>query len=399
MKQKRLLLGVCVCVALCLSLGVARSEVGVTSTSIKIGIPTNVTGPSAFIGRAILDGAKLYFDEMGPINGRKLDIIVADDESVPGKSVIAYQKLVQRDQVFAIFGGGSSNTTLALLPLQEKEKVPFYVIVVSNPLITKPFKKYMFRSGPSPDDDNAHGVVDYLVSECGLKKIGIIHDAGDFGAKIADYAEEGLAKHNMKAAQRVSFNLGDIDFTSQISTLKKAEVEGVVLAAFPKEASIIWRQADELGLQAIWAGTGYQGRQILPLAKEHGVGKAVVWYGSPALDEANSSNPGMKKFWDNFMKKYPKTPPGTPTIWDFNSYVGAKVFVEGLKRAGKDLTRDKFIAALEGIKNFGADDGAYPISFSATNHQGSPIAGLYIILPQEKRAMLKYQYVPDYARK
>ena len=140
---KRFMLGMLIILCLIGSQGASDAiEVpGVTKDTILVGALAPLTGPNTTSGVACRDGAQTYFDminDAGGINGRKLKVIWEDDGCVPAKGVAAVRKLIERDKVFALFGGVCSNALVAALPLVEKANILWFTANCATPAITKP---------------------------------------------------------------------------------------------------------------------------------------------------------------------------------------------------------------------------------------------------------------------
>ncbi len=125
---------------------------GVTDDTIRVGMITDLTGPVAFLGQEISAGAKLYFDhvnEQGGVHGRKIELIVEDDGYQPARTVAAYRKLVDLDDVFCFVGNLGTPTTLAIMPMLEREKIPLVGPVAFSSSIYTPPRRYVFASSMS----------------------------------------------------------------------------------------------------------------------------------------------------------------------------------------------------------------------------------------------------------
>jgi branched-chain amino acid transport system substrate-binding protein len=373
------------------------AEVGVTDTAIKLGVITEVTGPFAFFGRGVKDGWTLYIEEVnaaGGVNGRKIELVMGDEQASGAKAIAATKRLIEVDQVFALVGGGITPSTVPIIPVVNEAKVPFVVTITSNPKLTTPLSHYIFRPFNAPDDVNAHAMVEFALKHLNSKKIAILNGSDEYGKGGADELALRLKAHGTAPVARETFSIGDTNFTSQLLRLKAASPEAVLIYGFAKEVSIILRQAKELGLDSAFVlSAGTSGALFVELAKENAVGAYNVWYAGPSLDAPTT--PVTQMFWTKFRSRFPSYPAGIPNLVDMTSYGGAMVFVEALKRAGRDLTREKFIAAMESIKDFGTGGLTNPASFSAKQHQGSKTIRVYKILPGGKTEFTNFIYSPE----
>lgn len=368
----------------------AQDRTGVTESEILIGFITSLTGPAAYGGLGVRDGFQLGVDEInstGGVNGRKLNVIVSDDGCNAAKAIAATKRMIMQDKVFVLAGGGCTNASLTTLPIVTEAKVPYIFMPVSHEGFTKPFNRYSFRSGQITMEYEPTSIVDLATKELKAKRIAIISAADEYGTSGADGVIGVLKRNGMTPVAREIFNMGDTDFSSQILNLKKANPEVTILYGYTKEAGIIVRQAKEMGLKTQWIGSSAITTPMFPTASgEAGVGVISV-YGLPNLEE--SSAPPVAEFQKKFKEKYPMAAKGRPNYFDLIGYGSSKVVQEGLKRAGRDLTREGFISALETLKNF--ETGViFPTTFTPTDHQGNKFMRFLQILPSEKRNFLDY---------
>jgi branched-chain amino acid transport system substrate-binding protein len=190
-----------------------------------------------------------------------------------------------------------------------------------------------------------------------------------------------------------SYNVGDSDFSAQILRLKRENPELVFLYAYHKEAGIIVRQAAALGLAVKWLGGGATSTPLFAQAAgDAGVGFVSI-QPIPALTESDHRD--MVGYREKLRTLYPGGfPAGRPSDYDMYNYGGAQVLVEGLKRAGADLTRQRFVTALESLRDFHTGT-TFPVTFSSNDHEGSKGATFIEILPGGKRRLLSFTWKPE----
>jgi branched-chain amino acid transport system substrate-binding protein len=367
---------------------------GVTKDTILIGALAPLTGPNTTSGVACRDGAQTYFDminDAGGINGRKLKVIWEDDGCVPAKGLAAVKKLIERDKVFALFGGVCSNALLAALPVVEKEKVLWFTANCSAPPITKPVKPFLFRAGWNPADMQARTIAKAGIEYFKVKKIGILHMSDEYGVYYRDNIKKYLEEKNIQPVAIETCNPGDVDFASQLTRLKEADPDVVLLALWIQDAAVMIQQAKKLGVNPLWIGAGPTGEEpFAVMAGEAAVGTTHLWPFKYLMNDTHQ--PMIAKFREEFKKRIGEKP-GRPSGGDMMNYNGAMVFVEALKRAGKDPTRDKLVSAFESMKNFDSLL-ATPVTFSKDEHHGNYGINLVVILPKLQRALLDLKVKP-----
>lgn len=351
----------------------AYSQQGVTKDSILIGGFGPITGPAAWIGLGSRDGINLAIKEInnaGGIHGRKLKLIFEDDAASPSRALAGVKKLVDQDKVFMLFCGAGSNSTVGVIDFVKERKIPMIVSIASAPAVTKPFNKYLFRGGTTEVARYGEIYSDFVTQGLQAEKIAVIGGRDEYPKNEAD----ALAKYlkswfNIEPVARVEFNAGDKDFTPQLLEIKKANPEVVVILGHPPEASIILRQARELGLEQHFFGGAATVDPAVPLnAKQAAEGFTGTFLLPIYLD---SKDPDMVKFRKAYKQEYPNQPSGRPNWCDVMAYTDTYVIAEGMKRAGKDLKVDKFISGMETLRDYKVSRIATPRTFTSEHHIGN----------------------------
>jgi ABC-type branched-subunit amino acid transport system substrate-binding protein len=357
--------GLIVLVALFLTVSDVKAEVGVTDTSILVGCSNSFSGPLVYPGTQLVNnGLKGYFgyiNAQGGINGRKILTQFYDDGYKPQNAVANSKRLVEQDKVFAILASQGTGPVMATVKYLTQNKVPLLFPFQGVPLSGQ---KTIFTSF-TPYPNQSELVVTWLVKVKGFKRIGILYQDDKYGYTFRDPGQKMLQKFGLKWAAAESYKRGAKDLSAQVAKLRKANLDAVLLVATPPPGATFLKEAHKQG----WKNT-----RIIssgPLTDEKyinltgGVGEGV-WGLSLWPDPVHSQDPAVVEYRE-IMQKYGKDRDKTPNRYSLYGYFYAKLFVEGLKRAGKNVTRESFIAALEGIKDW--ESGMIPpVSFSGTNH-------------------------------
>ncbi len=272
--------------------------------------------------------------------------------------------------MFALLAGSTSGPTLPVVPIVVRSKVPFIASVSSNMKLMEPYSPYVFRVYAN-DLAQTHALVDFAVTKFALKRPAIIHTSNDYGIGGYNTAVQRLKdKHKLDFVAVERFNDADSDFSAQLLRIKQANPDGVFVWSFSAQGGIIVRQAKELGLNARLFGGGATSTPLFP----RGAGPAGVGFMSlfvlPHLPESSMAAPAVA-YREALKKLHPNGfPAGRPGTYDMSGFGTGKIAEEGLRRAGRDVTREKFIAALETLKDF--DTGTtFPITFTKGRHEGS----------------------------
>jgi branched-chain amino acid transport system substrate-binding protein len=367
----------------------AQRTPGVTDDTISIGILGSLTGPAAIWGSGNLVAGTMYFtkvNEAGGINGRKIKWVVEDDGSSPPKGIAAVKKLAG-ENLFAIFGPSTSAVVAAARPAIDASGMPSFISIPSTPRATEPFAKNVFRTGPLNDTLQGYLLADFAVNHLKAKRIALLNQSDEYGQRGADSVVKRLKeKYGTAPAAHEVFNVSDTDFTAQVLKVRDARADAVIVYGYIAPSSTIVRQAKQLGVEGKIIGSNATSSRLYPQV----VGDAAVGVLNviTVADLPESANAPIAKFREEFEKANPAlVPQGRPDLTDLLAYGGAMTFVEGLKRAGRDLTREKFIAALETLKNY--ETGfTLPTTFTATDHEGNKAARILEIQPGGKRKLI-----------
>ena len=379
-------------VALCVALGASVAlwprggiaEEGVAKDSILIGGYGPITGPAAYVGLGGRDGAELALQEIndaGGINGRKLQLVFEDDAFSPSKALAAVKKLAEQDKVFMVLSVSASNPTVGTVDYLKEAKVPQYVSVASAPIVTHPFNRYVFRGATTETARWGEVYSEFLAQFLLAKKVAFLSGADEFAKNEGDAIEKWLDKwYGIKSLVRLEYKVGDKDFTPQLVKIKEANPEVIVINGLVNEGAIILRQIRELGMrQPVMGSASMVDNGLIATAGYATEGFMGGWLLPVFLD---SQQPDMVKFRQAWDKRYPNAPKGRPNIFDLMAYGDAYVVAEGLKRAGPDLTREKFIDALETIQNYRVSEVATPRTFTNWHHIGNLQMQMMIVANQ-----------------
>jgi branched-chain amino acid transport system substrate-binding protein len=352
---------------------VRAEEPGITSDVITIGAFGPITGPAAYIGLAGRDGANLAIKEInaaGGINGRKLSMVFEDDGHSTTKALAAAKKLIDQDHVFMIFCVAGSNGTLGTIDFVRENGRVMFVSFASAPGVTWPFARNLFRGGTTEVPRYGELYAEYLHDYLKDTKVAILSGREEYPKNEGDALTAQLKNWYQTAPlKRAEFNIGDKDFTPQLLDIQGANPQVIAIFGNPAEAAIAMRQAKELGMnQSFFVGSNMVDQGLLSAAKQSAEGTsgfALI----PLLP--TSSNPEMQAWLAKWKQEYPNLPAGRPNTFDLLSYADIYVLADAIKRAGKDLTTDKLIGALETTNEYRVGAIATPRTFTTQHHIGN----------------------------
>ena len=218
--------------------------------TIKFGLVAAMSGQSAKSGEAIVRGLSLALDEInakGGVLGKKVELVVRDDESNPAKGVVAARELVQREKVAVLFGGLDTPVSMAIVPFANQSKVPFMGVWAAGTAITRngAADNYVFRvSAVDALVDKA--LVDYAMKKYAIKKPGMILINNPWGESNEGGLKAALADKNMPFAAIEKFQDADVDVVPQLTRLKDAGADVLFLVANVAPSSQVVKSLDRM---------------------------------------------------------------------------------------------------------------------------------------------------------
>ncbi len=348
--------------------GAAFAESGVTKDTIKIGMFGPLSGPVSEYGYPINNGAIAIYKKVndeGGIYGRKIEIIDEDGACDPAKTRAAVKKLISLDDVFMVHGGSCSGAVFAARQEFIDDKVPFMVMAATQDTISVPVNRYIFTTTLTGTDDG-NIALRFIKSMPNVKRIAIIHHPDEWAQSRVDALTAGVKGSSLKIVANEVLERKASDATAQVLKLKDAKPDVIEMVLYPAEAAVFLRDAHKYGLGGPFIGT-FAVMDLLDLATRAGgldVAKNVY---TTAFLTGPIGSPGMSGPTDVYRKYFP-----TDKLQSLSFYgmSGAYAVIDALRRAGPNLTREKFIDALEAIRNADAGPAYCKITFSATDHRG-----------------------------
>ncbi len=346
---------------------------GVTAKSILLGQSAAFSGPAAQLGIQMNIGTKAYLDHInarGGVYGRKIALKTRDDQYEANLCADTTTKLIEEDKVFALISYVGTPTTAAAMPILTKAKVPLVGPFTGAELLRTPVNRYIFNVRASYYDETEK-IVDLLVSN-GNKNIAVFYQDDNYGLAGLKGVEIAMAKRNLEISALGKVERNTIKVEDAVKSINAARPDGVVMISAYTSVAEFVRQMKKAGSVTQFYNVSFVGSKALADAlKDEGYGITIS---QVVPFPWRSSGVRVVKEYQEIMTKAGST--------DFNfssleGFIVGKVMVEGLKRAGKDLTREKLIAALEGMNN--VDLGEFVISFSPTNHSGSKYVNMTMI--------------------
>lgn len=356
-------------VAAILTLSCGRTEQGgvrgVTDDTIVIGSWAPLTGPAALWG-ATGRGAKAYFDMInaeGGIHGRQIRFVLKDDAYQPSRTVAAVREMVERDGVFAVTGGVGTAPGRAVLDYLLANEVVWVGPATGATHWGYPPKKHVFAVY-TPYFDEAAVLVDHAVEEIGSRRIAVIYQNDDFGESGLVGAEIALAEHGLKVVEAVSVEVADTDLSSHAVRLRESGADAVLMWLTPRHATIIVGAVGRLGYEPQWLASSVLSDTELMYDLTEGAWEGAIFASIGLL--ANSDHPLLDKYEKAAARFAPQE---RASEFFFSGFRYAEPLIEGLRRAGRDLTTESLVAALESLE--GWEGTGPPITYGPERRQGA----------------------------
>jgi branched-chain amino acid transport system substrate-binding protein len=346
--------------------------IGVTKNTILIGQSAALTGGQAGFGTEIRDGALAYFEEVnrsGGIHGRRIRLVTVDDGGNENKAKENTERLIKEEKVFALFGYISRPSALAGAKIASEAKVPFFAPFSGTPALYK-LDRYVFTIRANYNDE-LERMVDQLAAT-GVKRIAFVflNDARQVNVPLV---EKLLAKHGLKPAALIGVDRTSGEVAAQARELARVNPEAALALANNLPLTALIREARKLGnATQLWivsfVDSKLMVKELGPLAQGQVFAQVVP------LPTKATHYPIVTEYQKVYRRSFPKA---EFTFTSLEGYIGAKTLVEGLKRAGPALTRERLIAGLEAMRSI--DLGGFTIGFSNSNHNASQYVDLTIV--------------------
>jgi branched-chain amino acid transport system substrate-binding protein len=345
----------------------SHAESGVTKDTIRIGMFGPITGSYA-AHRVVYDGAQSVYREVnahGGIFGRKIEVMFEDDGCDISKGRAAVKRLISQDHVFLLHGGVCSPSTFAVRQEADDNEVPLMVLASTMDKITQPVSHYVFTTTLT-GSKSGETIGNFVRGVPNVRKVAIVRHPDDWAQVQVDGLLPVLKAAGITVATTVEEERNAADATTQVLGIKQAAPDLTIVMLYPAEMAVFLRDGHKYGLNGPFV-TPVVGMDMHEIEQRSGSLEAVADVYTASFLTGAPGDPNVQPYVDLFKNYYPNE---NVQALDFYGMSGAYAIVEALRRAGPDLTREKFIAALETLKDFKAGPSACTITLSPTNHQG-----------------------------
>ncbi len=335
-----------------------------------IGAVFDITGPASSLGIPEKNSAQMLVDQInkaGGINGHKVDLKILDDKSTPAEAALDIKQLIEQDHVLAVIGASTSGASMSMVPIAMDKQIPM-VSAAASAAIVRPASdhKWIFKTA-QPDDLVAKVVVTYLKAHniTSVAFMPVNNDFGNSGLKEFQ-AQAGAAGINIVTVQK--FEASDTDMTAQLTKVKDAKPQAVIVWSTPPSAAYVAKSYKQLGL-------------TMPQIQSHGIGNksfidvagdaanGVIFPAGKllAVDTLSASDP-QKSVLSKYASDYQAAFPGQAlSTFGGHAYDATNMVLDALKASGDNPTASSIRDQLEKISNYPGITGVFNMSPSEHN--------------------------------
>ena len=337
------------------------------SNTIKIGAVLSVTGPASFLGEPEKNTLLMLQEEInaaGGVDGRKLEVIVYDDETDVNKSVMAAKKLIEQDKVAVVFGPSTSGNTLAITKFFAPAKIPLISCAAAEKIV-KPVDPWIFNT-PSLDR-HAVGKILADAKKKGYAKLAILTVSDGFGQAGRGVLQELIPAQGLQLVADEVFGPKDTDMTAQLTKIKGIAPDAIICWGTNPGPAVVARNRAQLGLKIpLYMSHGVASKKFIELAGDAAEG-LVLPAGRLLVSSQVPEGHPQKALLTKYVADYTKKFGAAPATFGGHTYDALMLVINAVK-AGKSAKPQDIRDNLEKIKDMPGAGGVF--SMSPDNHNG-----------------------------
>ncbi len=362
--------------ALALAVCSAALAQGVTDSQVLLGQSVALTGPAQQLGLDMQLGSTLYFNKVnsaGGVHGRRIVLKTLDDGYEATRAAENTRRLIRDERVFALFGYVGTPTSAASLPIFTEAHVPFVGPFTGAELLRDPVNPLIFNVRASYYDET-EAIVQHLTA-MSVDRIAVFYQNDAYGQAGLSGVERALKRRNLQVVAKGTVERNTVDVKKAVEAINKAQPQAVVMISAYKSCAAYIKETRVAGQNPTFWNVSFVGSKAL--AKELDKEGRGVQISQVVPFPWDGSVPVVREYQRAMAEA--KAEPGFGTL---EGYIAAKVMVEGLRRAGRNLTREGFVRAMESIQDY--DVGGFKVSYGPGNRSGSKFVDLTIISKDQK---------------
>ncbi len=347
-----------------------ENTTGITNDEILTGSSLALAGHAGYLGTQMLQGAMAYIrhiNDNGGIHGRKIKLIALDDSYDPTQCLFNTQQLILEKKVFSLFCYVGTPTTVRIVPLINEAKIPLVGMFTGANRLRQPVNRYLINIRASYYQET-RAAVDLIVRQKHLDRVAVFYQYDEYGFDGLRGTEIALKRHGLIPVAKGSYIRGTLDVETGLEKIIQSHAQAVVMIGTYDSCAKFINLARNRGYNPLFHNVSFVGstelaRRLGPAGEGVIVTQVVP---PPNTVDQQAPLPGVAQYIKLLNRFYPDS---KPSFVGLEGYLNARILTEGLTRAGKQITREKFIQAIESINNF--DLGIQNLlSFGRNDYQG-----------------------------
>jgi len=298
---------------------------GVGDKELVLGTHLDLSGPVAIGMPVIRNGIQMRIDEAneaGGINGRKIRLVIEDNASQPSQAVRAVDKLIRKDEVFALLCPFGSGPNVATVKKAVDAGVVCFAPYAASGLVRQAAGQtpLLFTTNLNYDSTTS-SAVKWATGNLGSKKVGFVYQEGPFGDLVGKGVKAALAAKGMPLAAEASYKVGDLDFSSHVARMQAAGVDLIVCATTTRETIAVAAEVKKLGLTGVNVLTASPGRAGLTVALGKDAMEGVYGVGTWRIATPDLATPAEKSWAEAYRKRFKAEPDDVAAaFYDYTSW-------------------------------------------------------------------------------
>ena len=353
---------------LALVLFVGQAVAACAAEPIRIGAIFSVTGPASFLGEPERNTAKMLEEDInksGGLLGRKVEIIVYDDETDATKAVTAVDRLIKKDRVVAIVGPSTSGSTLAIVPKVEEAKIPLVSCAAAKKIVD-PVKKWVFKTPAS--DILAVKKIFTDLKKNRITRIAILTASDAYGAGGREDIKELVPKAGLSIVADEVYGPKDTDMTAQLTKIKGTDAQAIVCWGTNPGPAVVARNRVQLGITIpLYMSSGVASKKFIELAGAANAEGVLLPAGRLIVEDQVPANQPQKKVLSGYIKEYESKYKQPVSTFGGHAWDAVMLIFQAIRDA-KSSNPAAIRDALEKIKGFQGTAGEF--NFSEKDHNG-----------------------------
>jgi len=347
------------------------------SSRIVLGQSAAFSGPAAQLGIQMNKGARIFFDQLnasGGINGHTVELRTLDDGYEPERCKANTEKLI-KDDVFALLGYVGTPTCVAALPLINDAKIPFFGPFTGAEVLRDPFSKWVFHLRASYYDET--GLIVKQLTSLGLTKIAVFYQNDAYGKAGLEGVKRALKPLGLEPVALGTVERNTVEVAKAVAEIVPKGPDAVVQISAYKSCAAFIREARKAGYGGTYFNVSFVGTQAL--ADELGREGRGIMVSQVMPFPFSTTTPISREYLAAVAKAGPEAQPNYSSM---EGYLSAKVFTEGLRRSGRNPSRESLVSGLESIQN--ANFGGFRVDFNPKDHVASHFVDLSMLTEDGK---------------